>query len=141
MLLRCTWKMKVRVNKIFLSFKLYPCCWNYILVDEIIEGMSIKWFKTLSKSKFFLERTLDWNKFYSLNALTDLIVGMWSISRVPFITKHWHLSSAASHEDESKRSSLLSPTKVSKREHLVPTRIYGWAIQRDEKYQTRDARI
>jgi len=37
-------------------------------------------------------RTLHWYKFYSLNALTDLIVGVWSTGRAPFVTRRLHFN-------------------------------------------------
>jgi len=81
-MLHCTRKIKVHINEILVLLRLYSCCWNYILVVEIIfwlmkivEGMYIKGFKTLGKGKFFFLRTLDWNKFivwmFSLTWLSE----------------------------------------------------------------------
>ncbi len=106
------------VEIILLLLRLYSCCWNNILVDENRwRNVYKRGLKPRVKVIFLLNPTLI--QIDSLTTLTDMIVEVWSTSKVPFVPKDQHLG--ASHGDKSKRSSPQRPTKVSRREHLAPT--------------------
>ena len=106
------------VEIILLLLRLYSCCWNNILVDENRwRNVYKRGLKPRVKVIFLLNPTLI--QIDSLTTLTDMIVEVWSTSKVPFVPKDQHLG--ASHGDKSKRSSPQRPTEVSRREHLAPT--------------------
>jgi len=53
--------------------------------------------------------TLDWNRFYSLNALTDLIVGVWSTGRTPFVSVEQHLGAPIGDRSEEELAHSIQP--------------------------------
>ena len=85
---------------------------------KIVERMSIKGgLRSWAKVHFFEYSRLK--KFYSLNILTDLIVGVWSTGKAPFIPVEQRFGEPSG--DKLKRSSTRRLTEVSQREHLAPT--------------------